>query len=112
KRWLPQLAYHVGRLTSYLALGAIAGGLGAGIDRAGTARGVGHAAAIVSGLLMLAWGGAALAESLGARLPRVSLTAHRAIAPVMKRLAGLGATPRALAIGLLTTLLPCGWLYV
>lgn len=112
RRMLALLAYHLGRFVSYVGLGALAGVLGAGLDRAGEWRGVSHAAALGAGLVMLAWGGAALARALGARLPAPRLGSHRPIAAVMRRLAGLGPGPRALAIGLLTTLLPCGWLWL
>ena len=43
-----QAAYHLGRLTTYLALGAFGGLLGGTLDLAGNAAGVGRVSAIVA----------------------------------------------------------------
>src|SRR6185503_12294429 len=53
----PHAAYNLGRLASYLFLGALAGSVGRGIDQIGGIAGVGRLAAIVGGALMVAWGG-------------------------------------------------------
>jgi sulfite exporter TauE/SafE len=112
RRFMPQAAYHAGRLVTYVALGALAGALGLGLDRAGTAAGIGRAAAILAGLAMIAWGAVTLAPLLGVRVPAPrGGRAHAPIAAVLRRLAGRPAAERALALGLLTTLLPCGWLW-
>lgn len=111
-RVVAQLTYNAGRLVSYLTLGTLAGGLGHALDLAGSAAGVARVAAIVSGLLMLLWGLGALLESQGVR---VLSRGRRALpAPLTRFLAELRNKPplwRALALGLCTTLLPCGWLY-
>jgi sulfite exporter TauE/SafE len=107
------LAYNLGRLASYAALGALAGLAGRALDLAGTLAGAQRAALGVAGLLILAWGVYALLQALGARVPRVP------VPPPLQRTLGaglrvVGAWPpaaRAGAIGLLTALLPCGWLY-
>lgn len=107
------VAYNTGRLASYLLLGALAGSLGAGLDASGALMGIGRGATIVSGLLLIAWGVGILARR---RLP--SLRPPAAGGPlqrVLGRLLGLTrqATPttRAAAIGGVSALLPCGWLY-
>lgn len=114
-RWrgAAHVAYNLGRLASYVLLGGMAGAIGAGVDRAGAMAGVTRAAAVGAGVLMVLWGGAVLAASSGARVPRAPVPAA-----VARRLgAALGAlraqppVVRAGAMGLLTTLLPCGWLY-
>lgn len=108
-----QLAYHGGRLTSYLALGTTAGAIGAAVDFGGRYAGVQRAAAAVAGALMIVFGLALLARSLGVRTARFRLPAP--VAHAMERAHRfaftLSPTSRALTIGLLTALLPCGWLY-
>ena len=78
---------------------------------AGSAAGVGQIAAIASGSLMTLWGLGALLETQGVRVlrGRVKVPARltRALASLRQRPPGW----RALALGLATTLLPCGWLY-
>lgn len=112
-RRLAPIAYHAGRLVSYTFLGATAGALGAGIDRAAGAAGIPATAATLAGVLMVVWGGAAIARALGVRVPLGAPAPgmHRGIAAALRRLASLPPEARAFAVGLLTTLLPCGWLY-
>lgn len=113
KRVRLQLAYHGGRLTSYLMLGAAAGAIGAAIDFTGRFAGVQRAAAITAGMMMIAFGLALLARTMGIRTGRLKLP--KAINSVLERLHrvafALKPTNRAITIGLLTALLPCGWLY-
>jgi len=112
-------AYHMGRLVSYVALGAIAGAAGAGADRLGALAGIGRLATIVAGTLLVVWAVAALATSFGARLGRFGALTGRTIPDSLARaLGGLlrhaqHTTPvrRAASLGLVTTLIPCGWLY-
>jgi hypothetical protein len=108
------VAYNGGRLVSYLLLGILAGALGAGIDLAGRMAGLQRGAAIAAGFVMIAWGGATVATSLGLRMPGSAAPAgfRRLLARTLELLHGRPPAQRALAIGLLTTLLPCGWLYV
>ncbi|MCZ7582336.1 MAG: sulfite exporter TauE/SafE family protein [Deltaproteobacteria bacterium] len=110
---LAHLAYHGGRLATYALLGAVAGALGRVVDFAGTGLGVQRAAAVLVGLLMIAWGVAALAQASGVRLPATAVP--RALQKFFLRRSGaLKNQPpmlRALAIGLFSAALPCGWLY-
>ena len=113
RRLLAHVAYNGGRLVSYALLGAVAGLLGAGLERSAAAAGVSRAAAIVAGALMVLWGGTTIAVQLGARLPKPPRPAlGGAIAAALRALRAQPAAVRALAIGLLSTLLPCGFLYV
>ncbi|MCA9295551.1 MAG: sulfite exporter TauE/SafE family protein [Phycisphaerales bacterium] len=109
----PHVAYHLGRAITYTGLGIVAGALGRALDLGGGAVGVGRTAAIVAGVLMLGIGAIALLQIFGVRV-----TAGRLPAPLSKlfqrayRMAfTLPVTVRAGTIGLLTGLLPCGWLY-
>ena len=110
---LLHVAYNLGRLGTYTVLGVIAGVVGAGLDLGGSMVGVQRAAAIGAGGIMVLFGGAMLLRSLGVAVPKLRPPKF------MQRVAGKGMgaamkrTPvvRAAATGLLTTLLPCGWLY-
>lgn len=108
-----QAAYHGGRLVTYTALGAVAGAMGRALDLGAGAVGLQQAAAIAAGVAMILFAAIMLAQRAGVRLPRAPVPsfmqstlvrAHRAIAD-------WSPPKRALATGLLTTLLPCGWLY-
>lgn len=109
---LPHLAYHAGRLATYLALGAIAGALGAALDLAGRAAGIGRVAGVVAGGLMVLWALALLLESAGIAARSSWSTGARArIVRLLARFAEKPPLARAALLGLSSTLLPCGWLY-
>lgn len=107
------LAYNGGRLVSYLLLGSLAGAVGAGVERVGTGVGVARAAAVTAGILMIAWGIMTLLVQRGIRLPTPApfVGAQRWLANRMRDVRDFPPVARALTVGLLTTLLPCGWLY-
>jgi len=110
----PHVAYNLGRLVSYTVLGAIAGAAGAGIEHAGATVGVGRAAAIAAGVLMMTWGTLNLLGALGVslrRTPSRPSPMHRTISAALARVQAQPPAVRAATIGLLSTLLPCGWLY-
>lgn len=106
-------AYNLGRLATYALLGAVAGIVGAALDLGGAALGIQRAALIAAGVFMIGFAAVALARSIGVRLPHVPLphALRRAVASGHR--AALAMTPirRAATIGVLTPLLPCGWLY-
>lgn len=106
-------AYNGGRLITYTALGALSGLLGSAVDLGGAAVGLQRAATILAGALMVTFGILAILRARGVHLPHAPvpsfirtfvLRGHRAVAT-------WSPLARALAIGLLTTFLPCGWLY-
>ena len=113
KRARLHAAYNAGRLVTYMAMGAIAGALGSALDLAGSMVGVSRVAAAVAGATLILFGGTHLLRALGVRIaparpPKFLLgalrRAHRAAM-------ALPPVRRAVVIGLMTTLLPCGWLY-
>lgn len=112
-RWRLPLAYHGGRLATYTLLGVAAGGLGSLLDLAGTLAGLQHVALPLAGLTVAGFGVVTLLRLHGVKVrglrPPAALRrfVHGAQGVAMK----LDPTRRALTIGLLTTLLPCGWLY-
>lgn len=113
-RFGAHVAYNLGRLLSYLALGALAGAAGHALERAGAAAGVQRAAGLGAGVVMVLWGSAALAAALGARLPHLQSPAFLGgrFAAAMRAVHAQPPAVRAVTVGLLTTLLPCGWLWI
>lgn len=106
-------AYNLGRLASYAMLGALAGALGGRLDALGRMAGVSRAAAILAGSLMVAWGLGRIAAALGVRVPSPggSGAVQRRFGAMLAAARGRPPLVRAALTGLLTTLLPCGWLY-
>jgi len=106
-------AYNGGRLITYTLLGAIAGALGSAVDLGGSAMGLQRTAAAVAGALMVGFGLLTILRLAGVRIGRVPLP--RALQELVTRGHRLAFSwpplARALVVGLLTTLLPCGWLY-
>ena len=116
--------YHLGRLITYVTLGVVGGAIGAAVNLTAEAAGLQRAAAALAGSLMVIFGVLAVLRHVGLAKGRVLRAAQAATGrvPLPKRIEsaalkghraamGLPPTSRALTIGLLTTLLPCGWLY-
>lgn len=110
---LPHIAYNLGRLVSYVVLGVIAGSVGSAIDQIGGLARISRLAAIVSGALMVAWGGTAVLAASGVRVPQWGAPrgVQTVLGSILVRLRSHSPEVRGAATGLLTTLLPCGWLY-
>ncbi len=112
-RFWPYVAYHGGRLLVYAILGCLAGFAGAALDKGGTLIGIQRFAAIAAGAMMMVFGAPAVAQLLGLRwriaTPAATLGRwlQRAQAVAIRQ----PVLQRAGWIGLLTALLPCGWLY-
>jgi sulfite exporter TauE/SafE len=106
-------AYHLGRLATYLSLGAAAGAVGHLVDLTGALAGLRSAATALAAATMLLFALVALARARGVSLPRPPLPARWVALIQAGHRAAMNRRPvaRAAAIGLLTTLLPCGWLY-
>lgn len=111
--WLAPTLYNAGRGLAYALLGAAAGLLGQSADLGGSWLGLQNAAAITAGAILLAFGLLQLAVALGLRpttnptiepLRRLAVAAHQ-------RAFRFHPAARAAITGLLTPLLPCGWLY-
>jgi uncharacterized protein len=111
-RWA-HAAYNLGRLVSYLLLGVLGGTVGAALSRAGLLAGVSNGAAVVAAILLMLWGLHAVMVATGARIAvvRPPEAWQHAMGEALQRFFGKPPVVRAAATGLLTTLLPCGWLY-
>jgi len=112
--WRLLVAYNGGRLLTYALLGALAGLLGAALDLGGSLVGVQRVASITAGVFMIAIGLVAALRILGLRFPGMPRAGSR-LGFWIRRAHGAAISwrplPRSLAVGLLTALLPCGWLY-
>lgn len=106
-------AYHGGRLATYVALGIAAGWVGALLDLSGTLVGVSRIAMSLAGAVMVLFGISAAMAAMGKRSIRMPVPAFMQKRLAVGHRAAMQLSPvrRALTIGLLTTLLPCGWLY-
>ncbi|MBI5627924.1 MAG: sulfite exporter TauE/SafE family protein, partial [Candidatus Rokubacteria bacterium] len=106
--------YHGGRLVAYTLIGAACGLLGAGMDSAAARVGLYRTASVVAGAMMIGMGAIAVLQASGMRLPRLPARGvmRGVIVGAQRAALALRPFPRALCVGLLTALLPCGWLYV
>jgi sulfite exporter TauE/SafE len=98
----------------YTLAGVICGFAGAVVDFGGTRVGLHRAAAVLAGGMMIGAGIVAVLRYGGVRLPELPLAGaiQRPIARAQRAVLAFGPGSRALAMGLLTAFLPCGWLYV
>ena len=103
--------YHGGRLVAYVTLGAIAGALGAQLDRAGLIANVQRTAALVTSVALVAWGLVQLRSATRARSFRGASQWGGVLARFVSHTSAWDSRARATAIGLTTALLPCGWLW-
>jgi sulfite exporter TauE/SafE len=113
--------YHLGRLLTYLVLGALAGVVGGLFGRIGEAAGVQSAAAKLVGILMVLvgaqrlvrlWRGPSAVLSAPQFVGRLSSWIAKSVASLRPRIAKLPIAIRSASIGAVTVLLPCGWLYL
>lgn len=114
------VAYHLGRLTTYLSAGLIAGVLGSAIQIGGDFAGFQFFAAKIAGGALIAVGLIRLFRFVPwlAKTPRPGEPVVRPsrVAAWLQHakpvLASQGPISRGYLAGLLTTWLPCGWLYL
>jgi sulfite exporter TauE/SafE len=108
-----QLAYHGGRLMSYLALGLAAGAAGRLLNLGGALTGLRSLAAILAGATVITFAILMLLRQSGLKISATAAPAFltRMSRPVYRAAMNRPPLVRAAIIGLSTTLLPCGWLY-
>lgn len=107
------VAYHFGRLTTYLLLGALAGGLGQTLNNAGWLTDTQRGAAFLAAAAMFLSAAILLLRQLGVPLQHLPVPQRwvKAIYAGFRRAATWPEELRAWWIGALTTWIPCGWLY-
>ncbi len=119
--FLATALYHFGRMLTYVLAGLCAGLLGGLVDVGGEVLGVQMVAAKLVGVLMIVLGALRL-WSLGSQRKglvsepgKANLTTsllNRLIHVLRPHVLRLPLAARGLTAGLLTALLPCGWLYL
>lgn len=107
-RWRVPFAHAGGRLAAYVTLGAIAGGIGAVLELAGSLLQIQRAAMALAAVAVIAWGALALASAFGYATPSLR---PRLWTRAVVRLRPRRPTARAVVLGLLSAALPCGWLW-
>lgn len=109
------LAHSLGRLATYVILGALAGLLGGALDLAGRVGDVQRVATLVAGGLVLTWGVVLAIQASRKRSPTKPGTgpssSRSAFSAGLVRIRRGKPGRRAVLIGMLTGLLPCGWLW-
>jgi uncharacterized protein len=110
--WVNHAAYHFGRLMTYLVFGVCAGLIGAAVDWGGSAAGLRRTATVCAGGAMIFYGLVVLAKPWFP-IGKWSLAswAHRHLSKPFAIIVKWRGARRALALGIITTLMPCGWLY-
>lgn len=106
------IQYHFGRLLTYLTMGLIAGWLGRSIDQASSLIGLQKAASVLVGIALIAAGIKGLYPT--ARKPIPGLIFKYLTGPMhnlLKNNRDKKSRFFPLFLGIVTTLLPCGWLY-
>jgi len=105
-----QALYHLGRLVTYISLGALAGSIGTALDSAGQGFGITQFATIFTAVLLIVGGLSTLlgkTSGLHRLFPAEKLFAlQQKIIPARSR-----TLLYSFSLGLTSTLLPCGWLY-
>lgn len=109
----PTAAYSLGRLFSYTMVGFIFGFLGMAINQGTAVTNWQQSATYVAGGLMILVGLIALGRHLGIKisLPKVFAPVQRILQVGFQYTKAMKPFPRAVTIGALTSLMPCGWLY-
>ena len=109
----PTVAYSGGRLVTYSIVGLIFGSLGLALNRGASFSSWQQSATYVAGGLMILVGVIALARHFGVRitLPKVFSPVQKILQAGFAKAQSLPPLQRAFAIGALTSLMPCGWLY-
>ncbi|MFG0316369.1 MAG: sulfite exporter TauE/SafE family protein [Planctomycetota bacterium JB042] len=105
--------YHGVRVAAYVALGGLAGALGAGLDLGGAAFGVQRAALVLAAATLIGAGlWLLLRPWLGSRFrPAPPAFVRRVSSGIARLAARRGPVARAALLGGASGLLPCGWLY-
>lgn len=114
RRALIHAAYNGARLIGYATLGIAAGSIGQALDLAGSMAGFQRLAAPVAGVTMIVWGLLALARARGFDFFKTSASpgpVGRLVKRAFRNLAGRPPLARAAFVGLLSAVLPCGWLW-
>ncbi|MEL6302986.1 MAG: sulfite exporter TauE/SafE family protein [Pseudomonadota bacterium] len=109
--WPRRASYQIGRLLTYLAIGAVVGVIGVAAVRAGAPTQTALVLRTIAALALLLIG-LRLSGALNSNvLDRAGQTLWRSVAPLAKHVLPLSTPARALAAGMIWGTLPCGLVY-
>ena len=104
--------HSLGRLTTYVALGAVAGLIGSAVNLAGQVANVQRAATLAAALLIVGMGIHQIITAVAARRQSTArATRSSSFATALVPIRPKSAARRSYLIGTLTGLIPCGWLW-
>lgn len=114
--WILHLAYNAGRISSYIAAGAIVGTLGMGVDSldlvAGSTLPLRHILHAAANLMLVAMGLYLIGMTrVLAPVERIGYGIWRHLQPATSRFLPVRTVAQALPLGLLWGWLPCGLVY-
>jgi len=105
--------HSLGRLATYAAIGALAGFAGSALDLAGRLGNIQRFATLAAGATIAVWGVYALVRATRARsaTPPPARRPGSAFGSALVQIRTRSRARRMFALGLITGLLPCGWLW-
>jgi sulfite exporter TauE/SafE len=104
------IVHSLGRLSTYVAFGAIAGLVGSAVNLAGDLGNVQRAATIAAALLIIGMGVYQIVDVHVTRA-RARARTRSTFSAALVRIRPKSAAQRSYVIGTLTGLIPCGWLW-
>lgn len=106
-------AYHTGRFIVYTILGIIAGTIGLAFNLSASLIGIQQIAAIIAGFTMILFGIIAILRIRGYGIKHFKIPQFvtSTISKLQRFAYQFPPTPRSFIMGLLTAILPCGWLW-
>jgi len=107
-RFIPHILYNLGRLLTYLILGAVAALLGSSID---AASGIARISSLLVALWLIIFGAISLFRSGQAFFEGLQASLNRRFGRFIKPILTHETRLKPFLVGFLTTFLPCGWLY-
>lgn len=113
KSWVLPVAYNLGRLATYLVFGLVAGILGIAVNFSGQQFGLQQAAIYFAGGTLILFGIVGIARNLGVSFLQFGVS-QKMIGWLQQGIRSSNKSLpvyRAFSIGMLTSLMPCGWLY-
>lgn len=114
-KWQANIFYNFGRLITYTSCGLIAGTIGSVINNLTIFVGLTDAIAIAVGLIMIFWGLKIFLTGSQLKIKETKNPYWNKITSLYKSILhnkfSLPQRSRSLLLGMVTTLLPCGWLY-
>lgn len=114
-KWQANIFYNFGRLITYTSSGLLAGAIGSVLNNVAMFVGFTNIIAILVGLIMIFWGVKIFLTGSQLKITESKNPYWNKITSLYKSVLhnkfSLPQKTRSLLLGMITTLLPCGWLY-